>query len=184
MDLPMKRYSVKQLQKVNSCRMYLQALCVSDITTLCGKTIHAWAMKGTRQCNSKYKWPYQEKPPMKSWGLWRTFLTYGLTLDKTHLLHPLATWIQTKRHISHNFLWSNTSDLLYSQTLNQLHSYQCDLSVHQHQYLNSSTLERIIPDNAIPVDVTKDLRIKSYIPQTHNLAQTLDHNPMMTFEKC
>ena len=58
------KFTVGQLQKVNSCRMYLQVSTVSDITTGNGLYIQRTAWKGEidQYRSHQYAWPRQSCP--------------------------------------------------------------------------------------------------------------------------
>jgi hypothetical protein len=43
------RFTNKELKEINYCRIYLQALYLSDITNIKGNKIEAWAGRGHKQ---------------------------------------------------------------------------------------------------------------------------------------
>lgn len=92
-----------QLSHINTCHMYLWALCVSNITTISGQQITNIAWKGSHKCVSSLKWLFQDKPPEIAWTLWRSFLKYTLTLDAQSLFSPRGQWIPTPHYIIHEF---------------------------------------------------------------------------------
>jgi hypothetical protein len=88
-----------KLQRVNRCRLFLQVLTISDITTGCGTKITKAAWNGTRDTTrtSRYQWPSQGQPTVQDWALWRTCLTKALSLQSANrLIRPLGHWLSTE----------------------------------------------------------------------------------------
>jgi hypothetical protein len=52
----------KDLKDINRCRIYLRVFYISDISTLDGQGITAWAWKGRRGRKSSWAWPVQQRP--------------------------------------------------------------------------------------------------------------------------
>lgn len=50
------------LRSLNSCRMFLQEITLSDIVSLGGTKIEGWALGGAKVVNSRLRWPRQAKP--------------------------------------------------------------------------------------------------------------------------
>ena len=182
MDLPMKTYTVTQLKKINSCRIYLKALCISDITNLCGTQITRAAWEGTKKCISKLQWPEQIKPPKQSWRLWRSFLTYGLTITNKELLTPLGEWLPGERHVRHTFLWSHENDTLYSQTEDRIMAYTRSTTERRHKYNFNGIRQTQIPTSAIPVGVSNGLQISSQLPRIHQRQNVVVSDTTLSFE--
>jgi hypothetical protein len=87
-----------QLQRLNRCRLFLQVLTISDITTGCGTKITKAAWNGVRDTTrtSSYQWPSQGIPSALDWVLWRQSLTTVLRLQSgTQLIRPLGHWFPT-----------------------------------------------------------------------------------------
>jgi hypothetical protein len=64
------------MQRLNRCRLYLQVLHLSDITSADGTTILQCYKEGNR-CpyrTSKLTWPYQPRLPASDWLLWQRTL--------------------------------------------------------------------------------------------------------------
>ena len=58
--------SGSQLASINSVRLFLQVLTLSDITSLEGTVIERWAVMGTEPRKSSLSWPVQVKPENKA----------------------------------------------------------------------------------------------------------------------
>lgn len=71
-------FTPKQLQHINHCRLYLQVILLSDITSADGKHVLHTVQSGFRpkDRSSNLHWPRQEKPPEVAWDLWRTALDH------------------------------------------------------------------------------------------------------------
>ena len=64
----------KEVRQINYCRLYLQAITVSDITTASGSRLFAGINRGrTTEITSSTTWHHinQAKPDSASWSLWR-----------------------------------------------------------------------------------------------------------------
>jgi hypothetical protein len=94
MDLFMSlNFTSVQLQQLNSCRLFLSALTVSDITAADGKYILPSYLNGNSPTDrsSILKWPRQPKPPVSSWTLWNNALAHISTNRKLH--KRLGLWV-------------------------------------------------------------------------------------------
>ena len=92
------KFSFTQLDAINRCRVYLQVLTVSEITTADGEFIaeKAWAGIRDTTVTSRYNWPRQQKPPLRDWRIWQSALTVCyLSLGK-RLSQPLGVWLTTE----------------------------------------------------------------------------------------
>jgi hypothetical protein len=58
------RFSGKELQQINYCRIYLQVFFMSDIANVKGTEVEERARKGKRQVGrkSEWEWPVQQRP--------------------------------------------------------------------------------------------------------------------------
>ena len=114
----------KLLRQHNRCRMSLQAITLSDITTSTGKQICPFALQGTRHPHrhTTYKWPNQNEIGTKFWKIWSTCLKDTFCLNTTRLKNPLKEWIegaqQSQRwetfadHATGNLIWISGSSKL------------------------------------------------------------------------
>ena len=68
-----EQFYIKAIIQFNMCRLYLQALSLSDIVTSDGKSIEYEYFHGKRiETRGRHiSWPRQSKPPAKSWRTWR-----------------------------------------------------------------------------------------------------------------
>lgn len=92
--LSQARWSPKQLIQINSCRRYLQALTLADISTTTGTRL-------THAANTSYEAPSnavlrvsrfnQQKPSPRAWTTWRKFLRTFSTKEGL-LYQRLGQW--------------------------------------------------------------------------------------------
>jgi hypothetical protein len=70
------RPSVTDMKALNRCRLYLNILTISDITTAEGRTIDHNIKKGQKLADreSTLLWPTQGKPSPKDWQEWKQHL--------------------------------------------------------------------------------------------------------------
>ena len=91
-----KQYtSPKILTLLNRCRLYIQAITLSDITSSTGTTLCNFALKGVKHPNrpSTYTWPSQKKIHSKYWSTWRSALAHTFCgSNKTQLQTKFGPW--------------------------------------------------------------------------------------------
>ena len=90
-----KHKKEKLLKQLNTCRMSLQAITLSEITTSTGKKICPYAVKGVQHPHrqSTYKWLNQSKIGSKFWRIWETCVKDTFYHTQTRLKYPLKDWI-------------------------------------------------------------------------------------------
>ena len=128
MDLALKFFPAKKksakLRRINYCRMYLNVLLLSDITTACGTKIDPAMYQGypaNTESTTDHHQVNQNRPNEKAWKDWRAFLhkLCGRTKDR-RLIVPLKDWIvpapQMRRQWK--FYYHQPSDKLYRRTPN------------------------------------------------------------------
>jgi len=77
---------------LNSCRLFLQVITVSDISSVDGKYILPQVKAGVPipYRNSTLEWPIQGRLLPSEWSIWRNHLAY--LEDKGRLITPLGAW--------------------------------------------------------------------------------------------
>jgi hypothetical protein len=86
-------FNPTQLETLNRCRIYLQVISLSDITSADGSIIVPAILQGLRLTDRKSTllWPTQQHPKQSDWILWSTALDH---LQHNNLLtKPLTNWI-------------------------------------------------------------------------------------------
>jgi len=92
MDLVLQlNFDHSQLRQLNACRLYLQVLTVSDISTADGCHLLPSACNGNRDDHriSKLQWPNSVRPT--NWSAWNKLLQHIGTGDR--LSTPLGQWL-------------------------------------------------------------------------------------------
>jgi hypothetical protein len=127
------------LRILNACRLYLQVIFVSDITTASGEEIEEDIKKGRRMIDreSRLQWPTQQRPPRQAWKQWQDALKY--LENGTKLKQPLGDWISAPHQEWKWFL---------CQEDNELYELSCDEWKHypKHQrdtYHNTRATSRV-----------------------------------------
>ena len=70
-------FSDMELRQINYCRLFFQALTLSDICNAQGTSLAIGIYKGElswHQSRSILQEPYQESPGPRTWSIWRKFL--------------------------------------------------------------------------------------------------------------
>jgi hypothetical protein len=84
--------SIKDLQMLNWCRLYLRVFFLSNIATQKGSALTPWAIAGSRSetQTSTWNWPIQQKPPKAAQKLWDAVLKESFG-EGTGINVPLGT---------------------------------------------------------------------------------------------
>jgi hypothetical protein len=81
-----------EIARLNRCRVFLQALFLSDITTADGKYIENFVFDpGGATKRSRYSFP-REQPTRQDWDCWINFW-HEYTTTGGKLISPLGGWI-------------------------------------------------------------------------------------------
>jgi hypothetical protein len=116
-------YPKKTISNINQCRMYLQVLSVSDITTVEGTYIEDTCYEHQRAKQRPHRSFQHEKPkPNKSvWHYWATFLSMLTYVGSRRLRVPLGEWIVLQPKMQPAFNTYRDQEHLYSFEKAQIH---------------------------------------------------------------
>jgi hypothetical protein len=105
------RFTNRELKEINYCRIHLQAFYISDITTIKGKDIEAWAGRGHTQAGrqSTREWPIQQRPI--AWKAWKEALEYLYSYGD--IGEPLGDWKSENHQIMEWYLDAQSSSLYH-----------------------------------------------------------------------
>jgi exonuclease III len=156
-----KQFTAPQIQRINACRLYLQATLLSDIATPCGRFIHPAYYKGTRSARINWptlQYPRQAKPDKTSWAFWRKGLQLTYLLDdKQTLRNKLGAWNPAK-HYHNTWRWNYTPEGLHQQSPKTkiIKQYQQHDTVRRTiRFLPRGTHVPTLPRDFIPVEPEK-----------------------------
>jgi hypothetical protein len=112
-------FNTQQLRQINTCRLYLQVLTLSDIATANGKYLLPNILKGqcTTDRTSTLNWPSMSRPTL--WAAWKLYLNH--VSSGTRLNSPLGPWI-TYPHQKWIWFYEPVEDIVYHQL--NLHTWQ------------------------------------------------------------
>jgi hypothetical protein len=154
-----RRFTGGQIKQINACRLYLQVLLLSDITTPCGTFIAMNYHTGNRNNRSNWpriRYPRQQKPKVTAWKLWRKAINLlYLEEDKKTLQRPLGRW--GLRHPNHH-QWESivSGDKLYKAT-EKSSTYRCSSSIavtrRITRYATAAEPVREIPISGQPITI-------------------------------
>jgi hypothetical protein len=124
MDLVLadKRFKKAAIRRINYCRMYLNVLLLSDITTPCGRSIDPDAAEGYRDGMIGYTSAHcvnQPKPDGRAWKQWKKFInTLTITRYNRRLKQPLGAWLVPAHELVREwpFYLDPAEDALYRRT--------------------------------------------------------------------
>ena len=88
--------TAKNLRKLQRCRLYLQAIRLSDIANEDGLKLHECINIGKRppRYSPNYIFPCQKRPPKKDFTLlWTTLINEDIIYEDGTLVKPLGGWI-------------------------------------------------------------------------------------------
>jgi hypothetical protein len=87
-------FSESEIRQINHCRMYLQAITMSDIVLADGVTLDQDMLlgnPGTHSSTSSWLHINQARPHQPSWAIWRKAVSHWSLHGQ--LYHPLGTWL-------------------------------------------------------------------------------------------
>jgi hypothetical protein len=122
--LASKQFTTEEVRKINYCRLYLQAVTVSDISLAGGTRLDPYFLKGTRgPMSSERKCHHvnQSRPYDKSWNIWQK-ANYLWTRQGTKLYQPLGRWLVPTKQLRRDwqaYLDPRAHELLIRQTNTQ-----------------------------------------------------------------
>ena len=117
-----RKFGPAALHRINYCRMYLNVLLLSDITSPNGKHIDNAAYTGDRDAMPPLETlhsVHQTKPNDKAWAEWRKCLNLLCHSNHSHLLkEQLGAWIVRPPNYARNwpFLYPPQEDAIYRST--------------------------------------------------------------------
>ena len=151
--------SKSKLIQVNTCRLYLQILFLSDIIEPDGKSVHYMYHSGNRPeyPRSIFKWPRQSNPSKVACKTWHTAMKTILKTPKNGILSPhntLQQWIipYSKRHMKHEWYHDTRSKELFQNKENAMIQYfSKETSYHTLQCnIDPQIKTTVIPQSATP----------------------------------
>jgi len=183
------RFTPKQICSLNYCRMYLQALTLSDITMAAGTHLDRATLTGDRSLlssSTKMHHFKQSKPPPAAWKTWRKACSLWSRSDGT-LYQPLGQWLASPQALRNNWpAYQGVDQSLYvledDKIIRYLHGTQEPSAV------------RCIPSTASPAQISPgshtrpwkvDRRVSSLYQTPHGPAPGTFHdflNQLETWE--
>ena len=172
-------FSPPEIRRINYCRLYLQAVTVSDITTATGTKLAPGIRQGRPTLWSgvtKFHKTNQTKPNSTTWRLWSRALNL-ISNKHDELFVPLRQWIEPPHR--QRQVWAvyfdPFTDSLYFPKLGTLEKHTKTAGFFPYAYTGwSSTL----PDHAYPVSLVEHpegwriQRYNSYCPRIPNSVPT------------
>jgi hypothetical protein len=106
-----QRTNCTELRALNRCRLYLQVIYLSDISSADGRCILDECRLGNRPHNrqSTLKWPIQPKSPATAWKIWTTALAALHIHGRLH--KPLMEWIYASHQTWYCYLCPSTQSV-------------------------------------------------------------------------
>lgn len=165
-------FSNNTMQRLNRCRLYLQAITISDITSACGAYILSAAKTGSvapiRQ--STLNWVYQGKPSKTDWSVWKSALEHLERGDR--LRQPLGQWVQPT-HQLWEYYYHPMTDILYYAKADTILSYNSFVRP------NPKTRQQHRPW----FDLSKPVSVRP-LPHDSMHPVTVDHDSALTGSLC
>ena len=112
------QFTPKEIRQLNYCRLYLQAVTISDITTAKGDCLDPYFIQGniSHPSSSVTTWHHvtQERPQQSSWDLWRA--ANRLWSKNSNQLHQsLTRWLQPVSRQRRQWpVYANPSGVIYA----------------------------------------------------------------------
>jgi hypothetical protein len=177
------RFSTKEVQQIQACRLHMQVTALSEITDATGGQIRDdWIYPDKTHSKSKWIWPRQPAPGKAAWSTWRQFLKTTFTNSYFRLKRPLGKWINVPNR-DYKQMYDHTSETLFVRTMEQWVTYKltCTRRRSLEFHLTRQPAISTIPAYSVPVDIvrheddiiitTKPAKLISHIRE-----QTVEHD--------
>jgi hypothetical protein len=149
-------YRDTELYHLNLCRLWCQAICLSDITTGDGLRIHplSWLGFPHDDAGHAYKWPTHGRPTPKWWTLWQMAIrSCFLTLQQPQqiLRRSLGKWLTLPPDT-----WKWTYSPSQNRVFRRLNDgYQIFSAAPARRLLRAPKYDRIGTCTSLPADVER-----------------------------
>ena len=164
MDYVIHHLPIKMWGAINQCRIFLQAIVFSDITTFDGSEVpqSVYQVKEAYR-ESRIAFPYQKRPPKKAIACWQYFLNHFT--DDQKLYAPLGRWKETP-YQNYQYHINEDSTLLYKKNGTQWEVFYHDTTT-RNTYLHAGINRQSLPVNWRPIQVINCSKkvIKGIIPE-------------------
>jgi ribonuclease HI len=151
------RYTMKDLQLIQACRVHMQVTVLSEITDSTGEQIKdEWLYPHKKRAESNWKWPRQPSPGRTAWQTWRRFIKTEFTNDLYRLHKPLGPW-RTVPHRHYHHLYEHTNKTLFFRTQDNWDTHTLARSRRRSLEFNMQAQPTVStpPQDAIPIDVIR-----------------------------
>jgi hypothetical protein len=157
MIIQSKQFTPAEIRKLNYCRLFLQAVTLSDITKPNGMELDPCFLQGRSSLHSgRTRWHTinQDRPSETEWKLWRTANTIWSD-PQGQLAHPLGAWLkpvpelrfQYFAYVYRRSLYIRTAENTYATFRhNGLNFYRPSSTQHHRTYAQ-------LPERARPAEV-------------------------------
>ena len=105
-----------ELRFLNHCRLFLNVISISDITSDSGKSVDPTVMKFKKLPNQQSDpRTHQSKPDHTKWSIWFKFITNITRQQQSSLKKPLGKWIVNYRQLRKHYTCYRTTDKIYKE---------------------------------------------------------------------
>ena len=142
---------------MNSCRLYLRVLSVSDISDPQGLHIRKDILDGTaKPLRTKLLWPRQDQPSKKAWTAWRKAIRDNFIHkdDGYKLYLPLGNWTRTPDLIHDDIIDTRTKQLLRVTQHTDEYQVHSPVSRTRTKFHITSETTNTLPTNYVPTTVS------------------------------
>ena len=162
-----KRYGRRRLLQLNYCRLHLQVMFLSEITSACGRHLipDFWNGDSTkRQSAALFQYPNQQRPSPKYWSRWCSAIRTTFCHPRSNRLQtPLLSWT-IEPHRRYSMVSGNPPQLWTSPTT-------CHRLLRRHRrklVFDPNPTTTTVPSHTVPVDIlsSTDVSFVTSVPCT------------------
>ena len=152
MDLVLKNLPDWMWNSINLCRLYLQAVTISDITTFMGTTIprEVYEVRAPYR-KSTLLFPMTSRPSREHRLHWQYFIRY-ITRDSVELFTPLTTWIRNPSQ-TFPYAWDYVNDLIYRNVTTNTWELYFPQENKRNTYVQANLTRRALPSQWRPIQI-------------------------------
>ena len=165
---------------INQCRLYLEAITLSDLVTFDGTTIPDSIFQVRRYRKSRLRFPHQKRPPKQSRAKWQYLVRY--ISDESGLLYtPLGRWLR-KPYQEFPYIMGKNRAMLYVQKNSHWEIYYLRRGS-RNVYLQAGMTVTALPKQWIPINVIRlsNMNMKVICPNETYLDRDNDGDKSVGF---
>ena len=115
--------TMKELESVNKCRMWMRVISLSEICNEAGDKIEEWALKVERKNDTVLQCPNTIKPHENEWRLWWNKIKVSTGHYRGNIDQSLGSWIHCRQWTISNYIYDKEEDCVWAKEWKVISKY-------------------------------------------------------------